>query len=452
MTAFLKFREWLFVYLGITLLFFFVAGTHFPHKGILLFQLVMALSIVGLWFFLSRVSCKFRVFASCLFLFQLFWISAFRLFNRSFYGNPLGYNPQDSSFYHELGRRFANLNIGISDLIPYLEKYTYGLDDCGFSAIVAFFYYFWGVDVGFALLALCNAFCVVIGAVLLYRLAKRFVSETLSRAVCLLWAVLPFSLYTASVGLKENYMVLMVILSIYYMYRYMESHRLVYLLLWVAFASSLLLFRTAIFFMLALAFLFSMLLSSRSFTRNVNFWLVILGILAFVFFAVIVDFIGGVRGDVDSTSLGRQGEILEESQGTLVVMLTNLLSVLIGPFPSFISDPVKVNYITLYNFGTMAKMMLSFFYLYGILRIMKNRDVRFYPLLIFIVCHSLMLVVAFYSLHDRYQWPQIPFVFLISLYGFREYQLHKTRQLARFSSIYTCLMVCLIIYYNLRVV
>lgn len=63
-----------------------------------------------------------------------------------------------------------------------------------------------------------------------------------------------------------------------------------------------------------------------------------------------------------------------------------------------------------------------------------------------------MLVTTFYSLHDRYQWPQIPFVLLVSLFGFS--QLTKVGEVSTkfIAGVCPFLFLALIIIYNLRLI
>ena len=437
-------------YFVLTLCFFICANAFLPNKEIMFFQLSLVASIMGIGTFLMCRYWRFHVFVPFLFLFQVVWIVLFRTFNILHYGNGLGYHPADALFYHGFGSRFAVSAQSLAELSTFLKSYSYGVDDWGFCIVASVVYYMFGSDAGFFILALLNAVFVVWGACLIYRIAKRFSSEMNARAVCLLWAVMPFSLYTSSVGLKENYMVFLVIAAVYCVYRYQERSSLKFLLIGIGSILALLLFRTALTFMLALSFLFVFLLKSRSFTRHVNLWLLVGGFFSFIMFTVAVDFIGSIRGNVTAESLGNQADNIEGHAG-IVVTITNLLAILIGPFPSFISDPVKVNYITLYSFGAMVKMWLSFYYVYGVVRILQKREVYFYSMLVFIVFHSLMLVVSFYSLHDRYQWPQIPFVLLISIYGFQEMANERRRSIRYLSSVYPFLMFVVVLVYNIRV-
>lgn len=450
MTTFFKPWNWLFLYAGLTVLLGLVAGTYLPDKGIFVFQSTMAASICLLSIPLRTKRLKFSVFISLLCLFLLVWIIGFRVFNIVYYGNPLGFDPIDSLFYHDIGNRFTLSNQPLSSLPHFLNLNTQGLDDWGFSGLVAIFYRIFGVNCGITALAICNVFCITISAYLLYLLARKFTTETNARTICLLWAVLPFGLYTASVGLKENYMVLLIIAAIYYMYAFKERPNLKAFILFWLFATSLLLFRTAIFFMLAATFGFTILTLSHSFSRRINLWIIALIILAIISFATAIDFIAEIRGNVSMGSIEDKRESLIESQSLLIVILTNLAAIFIGPFPSIISDPVKVNYITLYSFSSFIKMMLSFYYLYGILYIIKHKIAYFYPLLIYIALHSLMLAIMFYSLHDRFQWPQYPFVLLLSLFGFNAYWERKKEKRHILPTVYSCIMLLLILVYNLR--
>lgn len=438
------------VYFVLTLCFFILANSFLPDKEIMLFQICLVVSLTGLGGFLLGRAWHFHVFASFLFLFQIVWIIFFRVFNLWHYGNGLGYHPMDALFYHNFGSRFAMFARSLTELPTFLENYSYAVDDWGFCIVASVVYYVFGIDAGFFLLALFNAIFVVWGACLLYKLARRFASEERARAICFIWAVMPFSLYTSSVGLKENYMVFLVIAAVYCMYCYQKRPLLKYIFVGMSCALALLLFRTALTFMLVLSFFFMLLLKSHSFTRHVNLWLLVGGIFSFFMFTEAVNFIGSIRGNVTIDRLGNQADNIEGHSG-LVITLTNILASLIGPFPSFVSDPIKVNYITLYGFGTMVKMWISFYYLYGVVQILREKVVYFYPMLVFVVFHSLMLVVSFYSLHDRYQWAQIPFVLLISLYGFQEIVSERKRWIKFLSSIYPIIICAFILFYNMRI-
>lgn len=450
MATFFKPKSYFFLYAGLMIFFGVVAGSYFPDNKILIFQCSMVVSICLCYYPLLSKRLRFSVFLPLLCLFQFLWIICFRYFNVAHFNNPLGYNPIDSLFYHDIGRRFVLQGYSIWSLPSFLSKNTQGVDDWGFSGIVSLFYKVFGINTGINALAISNVICITLSAYLLYLLAKNFTTEFYARSICFLWAILPFGLYTASVGLKENFMVFMVIAAVYYVYSFMKRPSLKAFVLFAFFASMLLLFRTAIFFMLLLTFMFAALSLLPGFAHKINLWMILLAVLAFIFFAAAVDYIADIRGNVNSESLGQKTETIAEQQSLLVVILTNLSANFIGPFPSFISDPYKVNYITLYNFGAFIKIMLSFYYLYGIFFIIKHKIVYFYPMLIFIALHSLMLIITFYSLHDRFQWPQIPFVLFLSLFGFQAYWQHQGKKWPILPTAYSFVMILLIIFYNLR--
>lgn len=450
MPQILNFRLWLIIYTLSTIILGSIARPLFPDKTLFIFQTIFILNICIFAYILFYKSLKRSVFFTSLFIFQIVWIAIFRIFNQTFYGNPLGYNPLDASFYNNLGVLFSSPNYLDLSLSKLLSHYTQGMDDWGFPTIVAISYKTFGAEFGITFVAILNAVFVIIGTIFIHKIARRFTTDTNARAICFIWATLPFSIYTSSVGLKENYMVCFVILSIYHLYQYMEHPNLKSIILFFLFTITLLFFRTAIFFILMITFFFTLCLTNKSFAKNVNRWLLFFAFLSFVFFSYAVDFIGGIRGDVDSSTIGQQAENLISQRSSIVVYSTNILATIIGPFPSFISDPIKVNYITIYSFGTMVKMLLSIYYIYGIIYIVKHKITYFYPLLIFIALHSIMLITTFYSLHDRYQWPQIPFVLLLSLFGFL--RLKQVGKLKTKFIVGLCplLFLAFILVYNLR--
>ena len=451
MRKFVIIEYWALMYIILMLLFCFIANKFYPSFGIILFQIFFVCSITLLSSIFLKRSVSHNVILFVLTVFQLFATIWARIFNKIQYHNYLGFEPADAQFYHDIGTRFSDSSFSVYDMFIFFESNSIAVDDWGFCSIISFIYSLFGINIGMQLLALCNVLFIIVGAHFLYKLSRYFADDYCANSICFLWGIMPFSVYTSSVGLKENYMVFCVIISVYYLYEFMRRSTFRNLLLFGGFAASLLFFRTAIFFMLIATFLFVYMIRFSLIAKNINLWLSFLFVLSYLIFGVIVDFIGGLRGNVsmETIQMGINAKISEN--GGIIAKMTNFLAILIGPFPCFVADRMKVNYITLYSFGTMMKMMLSGFYIYGVIRIIKEKDLFFYPLLIFIFLHSIMLIMTFFTLHDRYQWVQIPFVLLISLYGYNK--LNNERRILQqvIFGIYPLLMLLFIIIYNMRI-
>lgn len=210
----------------------------------------------------------------------------------------------------------------------------------------------------------------------------------------------------------------------------------------------MLLFRMALFYMLIASLMIAIVMKIDLFAKNVWMCLFCFSTLAILLFAYVVNYLGGMRGGVSIQFVSNMYET-KTSGGGILGPILNILVTFIGPIPSFIGDTIKVKYMTLFSYTSMTKLMLSFGYLYSMLYILRNRILSFLPLLSFILLHSVMIWIMFYSLHDRYQWPQYPFILLLSLYGLDKYEQVSIneKQLKYFS----CFAIACILFFNLRV-
>lgn len=450
MNSFQQIKDWLFYYLVLVGVFYLLGIGYFPSSGIVVFQLILVFSALIFAYFFLRDNIYHRTLMWGGLIYQLVLTISYRVFNMVQYGEFLGYKPADAKLYHTFASKFSGEVVSFQLIWNYLETHHVSLDDRGFFSIVSIVYNYFYSDVGIHILSIINAAIIIIGAHLLYLLSLNFINERMSNFLSFLWIIMPFGLYTSSVGLKENFMVFFIIVSFYYLYCYINTHLWKYILLFLLFALILLLFRTALFFMLIFVLIFTIMMRTELFIHHINAWLVFMFIVAVLTFSFVTNYIGEIRGNVSMETIQSGREAKNAAGGSLIAVATNLLSTLIGPFPSFVSDKIKVNYITLFSLGSMIKMMLSLGYLYGIYYILKNRITQLYPILGFIALHSVMLFITFYSLHDRYQWPQYPFVLLISIFGMNViYEENKKNFFC--CRYYSFVIFLLIICYNLRI-
>ena len=112
-----------------------------------------------------------------------------------------------------------------------------------------------------------------------------------------------------------------------------------------------------------------------------------------------------------------------ESLGGTVGQTVNVVAGFIGPIPSFVTtDPQKRTYITRYSFTPFCKMLISFFFLYAAYCLLFRRfDFTLMPFFIFIALNIIVMMFTFYTLHDRYHWPDIPLFFITCAWGLEQY-------------------------------
>lgn len=435
------------LYLGLMCLFFILLPGNCPPASVALVQGVTALAAGVTLSLGASEGMRHHLVLGALAIYQLIASGVQRALNYAFFQNPLGYHPADAAWYDGNGRTYHLRAFFERSFVDYIQNMHIDLDDQGFNYIVCAVYQFFGGEVGVNLMLLVNIAAILLGAHLLYKLACHFIPQRGAELLCLVWGVMPYAVYTTTCGLKENFLVLFVLAAMYFLYRYRARPRPHTLALFFLCAAALLLFRTAIFFMLLATFVLIPALRWRFMSKNINLWLFTAVVVAGILLSTVVDFVGAVRGGVSSD----QFELSNEgySGGTLGIV-TNLLAAIIGPFPSFISSEGKENYITIYSFSPMIKLFLSGFYLYGVYTLLRVKNTALYPILIFIGLHSTMLFIAGYSLHDRYQWAQYPFVLLISVYGIYA-AMQRRKAWRRLLNIYPLVALLLLMIYNLRV-
>lgn len=430
--------------LGLYLLLFFIIGClksiGLPSMPIIGVQLLYLILVILFSSLTSLGSVRQTVFS--IIVFQLICCVGLRLFNTVYYGNPLGYEPVDALEYDEMGKychmpyiEFIAMHFAYSD--------SFEVDDIGFPSIIYIVYRLfdnWGREV----LVILNVFIVTWSSFVLFRTASFFLNKRDSLFLCFFWGIEAFSIYTASVGLKENFFLFFIISALYCLCKMQHNKSYLNILLFLLVATMTLFFRIALFYSLIVIFVSVFLLRSE-FVRK-NMWLISFLIALFV----LINFVSIVGGIAEQRGYeySNIAHNYEENSGGLLGWITNLTAALIGPIPSFVSDEFKRNYVTLYSFTPFCKMLYSLFFLYGMFYALRNKITEYFPFILMWVMNTIMIVFTFYTLHDRYQWPHIPCTLILSALGFR--LLKNATYFKPFIGFYTILVCFLIILFNLR--
>lgn len=419
-----------------------------PDNAMILFQLLFSLLI---FVFSITVYIK-REISWCMIsilLFQYIMSIALRYFYIQHFGNPLGYNPIDSWLYHSTG--VAVQHYSPDELFMYLRLNDFNIDDWGFPLIVYVAYHLFGAAIGIDLLLLFNIVIIALSSYRLYKLAEYFLEQRYAILIAFVWGTLPFLSYTAVVGLKENFFLFFMISSIYYMYRYLNEKNLRRFLTFIIYTAGLFFFRYALVFMVFVSLVVAWLMYDSRSSRRLTWLLVGGGLLGGFAFKLAVDLIATLQGgSFDTLFTVVMRRVDDNAYGGTFTMLVNFIAMLIGPFPNFISDADKANYITLYSYTAFIKMLFSFFYLYGIWYIFKRKQYNYLPMLVFIFLQCIMIFFTFYTLHIRYQLPHIPFQLIIAGYGLKVFVHQQSKLKSRMLAFYLAGALMLILMYNLR--
>lgn len=399
--------------------------------------------LTGYYFLFSyKIGINIKSIFWKIFVYQLIGSILMQIINFSVYGDLYGYNPIDADLYRDYGYLFKDKTLIEALVILFLNGST--IDDFGYPIIVYFSTILMG-DNFLYFLVILNAIVIAAGSSWLFKLSSIFVPNLNAYFVALLWGIMPYAIYTTGCGLKENFFVFFVILSIYYLYQYIKNKHYYNLLLFVLFSFFVLLFRLVLGYALILSFLIYIVFNLKIVRQNYKKFIILSVIISVLSFKVLTDYILDQRGyEYDALA-----DNTEEKVGGLVGYLTNYIAGFIGPFPNFVSkSPEKLTYITRYSFTPFFKMMISFYFWYALYDIIKNKKIIFFPMIALYVVNIIMLIFTFFTLHDRYQWPHIPVFILLSSYGFMQ-AMHQKR-IKRLYSLYVFVVLCMIIIFNLR--
>ena len=203
-------------------------------------------------------------------------------------------------------------------------------------------------------------------------------------------------------------------------------------------------FRIALFYAFIVTFFVIELLKVRAIKKNIWGYALVIVVILLLNMTAIISNMADQRGyEYENITLNQV-----ENAGSMIGQITNVVAAFIGPFANFVSDEFKRNYITLYSFTPFCKMLISLFFLYGMYYALKHKLTQFFPLILFWLMNTFMIVFTFYALHDRFQWPHIPMVLVLSALGYSKINHSKHLRLER---LYVILVALIIIIFNSRV-
>lgn len=314
------------------------------------------------------------------------------------------FNAVDSVTYDNFARRALNRFMSLREYADYFLS-RFHLDDSGMFLIVYFVYTLMGnVSGGQWAMLLLNAIVITLTAYRMFRLLDETSTPRTIRNFCVVaFSCMPFLSLTAAVGLKENFFLLVVVHTFYYMMRYGRTRQvrpLMACLLWMCGA---LLFRTAIFAML-LASLGVCATATVRHRRRVLFIILVGGVVAFLSLDTIISLLYGKNlSDVLHTTDYRMQNVEAGTTGN--AWLIQSLAVFFGPFPNFSH---MSEYALVHSAGLIVKGLLGFFLLKGLWRIIRRYDHPYYILLTYYIGSFAMLVIGGVSLDFRYQVIMFP--------------------------------------------
>ena len=356
------------------------------------------------------------------------------------------FNKADALFYHEHTIRMLDMPIGKA--IDYYLSYM-GTDDLGMILVLFPLYHISESNL------ILNAFYLLIGiltALSIFNISKNFMSHKYAFLASLSYSLASFTIYFQSIGLKESFMIALLVFSFDFYYRFVKSKNIIHLIISLSFIASLLLFRPAVSAMILVSIGISSLLSKKGtlFIKVISLFIV-LGVIANAhLIASIVE--GYMHGGFEWLIYSREleGMIIGSITFTYVV---NTLSQIIGPLPTIISSNKIM--LTFYASGLVYRILLAFPFWIGAIYIFKTKAYKVYPLIVFVLFEIIALTLLIEGLELRKALPHMPIVFIIAFWFLDKYDnkimvFKRSKRFKLFFKFSMFLLAIIILFWNFK--
>ena len=276
-------------------------------------------------------------------------------------------------------------------------------------------------------------------------------SKRYSFICSLSYSLSSYTLFYLSSGLKEPILIFLVYLSIYiYLKRiYFKNKIFLKNLILLSIPLGLIFFfRPVIIIFLFISFMASYFFKLKSKGYKVFFIVMILLLVSLSYPVLIQErdsfIIGGSLASMLDNKLMYSG-LTKGSVG--FTYFTNIVSSLFGPFPNFDSENIR---LSIFASGLVFKSFLSIFFLLSAITIIRNRRLKFYPLLIFIFLEIISLVLIMEGLELRKSLPHVPVFYILSFWYLYKLDMEEFKKKTYIINLYFILIVVAMITWNFR--
>jgi len=356
------------------------------------------------------------------------------------------FNESDSITYHD------NV-LGIINM-PFLKGISYYLSFMGFDdlGIILILYPLYHIAKSNLILNLFYLIVGVITANSIFSISQNFMTKKYAFLASLSYSISSFVVYFHGTGLKESFMVMLIVVAFDFYYRFLKKGDVIYLIVSILFISSIMLFRP----ILVGIIIGSMGLGSML-SKDGSFWTKLFSIFIFIVFVAMG---GALTEQINSYTTGGVDTLISarETQGGVIggiffTYTVNILSQVIGPLPTIISMS-KVGTM-FYTSGLVYRVLLAFPFWFGVVHIYKTKSEKLYPLIIFTLMEMAALAYLIDGLELRKSLPHMPFVFIIAFWFLDKYdnRVIKFKKDKSFKNFFWSVMITLvlmIIYWNFR--
>lgn len=304
---------------------------------------------------------------------------------------------------------YAPLADDFIDYIKITRKSVYEIADMGYPIFLYPYYRFFSTfEVSYFASVVGKAIFYSIGTLYVYKIALRFLSKGTAKLVFLLWALNPAAIFFNGVNLKENVFVTICVFAVYNMVVFKKSKKIPYLFGFLFFTFLTIFFRIFVTF-----FIFASFLAITVFRKFVNRHFLFIwfsaALLGFVAIRLLMKVIPALVYFVGQSLGGDSG----------ISMPVLILTAFMSPIPAFRQLRTTPDNFLVCAYSIFT-VVLSFYALYEIFLIFKQKKENLYGLLFLTFFNKLLVIISARSNEYRFQYPLVFSYIILMICGFRD--------------------------------
>lgn len=359
------------------------------------------------------------------------------------------FNQADALEYHNIALGLVHSD---KDLHQVLNSLGYTFLNFGDYGMIYFTYFLYNF-VESNLFVNCIFWIIGLFSVkYLFLISKNFMDSKYAFLCALVYGCSSFLQWFNSSGLKESFMVFLVIWSFYFFYEIIKlkvKKKIYYVYLLIPILL-LIFFRPVVTVFIITSMILGYLLIIKLDVKKL--FIIFISLLGLSFF------LDNILSELEAYTGGNINNMIEnlESEdgmikgGSLVFnYFVNIFSGFFGPFPSYNTD--KNLLLSFFAPGLTLKVLLGFVFIFSLQKIIKNKYMLISPLIIFFLIEVLSLIFVLEVLELRKGMPHFFIFYIIIFYGLYQLNFIKNKfKHLTYNLLFMVIFACLIVYWNQR--
>ena len=381
----------------------------------------IAVEYVLFWNVINRSSIK----SSSVLVFFIFLINSI-LIREAFLSNGLsmfGPDPVDALSYLNTAKATASKTL--SETFAYFGSMSatnneFSFDDYGMSLIARFGYILGGDDAGYSFVMLVlSAAAFSLSFFFFYKAASQVLHPYYSKIAAIIYGLCTSYQMIAVYGLKENFFMLPIVISLYFAIKYIRVKKKQNLFGLLFFCAFLCLFRFAVCAQLLAAFFAALFIVNSRHKILMLISISLLGAVALSMADIIISFLGGSGVE----NYLAYAQVHNETSISITAQYVAQAAFAFLGQPPLYTGEFGFNHLAV--FSCNIRCILTIPFLYGLIYMVRKLERSSIFLALYWLFGTIMLIVVFRASDFRYAAMYFPAFILLSMLGFQNRNIVK---------------------------